>query len=281
MIVSHRHDAIPHPPMQGFLDDRGDSRLTQRIAGNSYLSPPLAHQRTGNNMHFVSSVHTSMLLAGSDETNHSLAALTNASTMASTRSVSSSVGARQLDQSQRTLDQEHDALVIAPLRGPRVLECPFNFVMCFLTFSNMEDWINHSLRHFCIRSGRVVGPPTYNTCCFCDDDFQCDDAHASWKLRMHHVAIHHQLGHRLAHARPDFVFFRYLWEKRLMSDKEYRELSGCSKEPPIAKDRTAAEGAYPSPPQSPNGGRARVLQGGFQESYSSTRRRRENPRRPR
>lgn len=276
----HR-EATQRAPIVDFLENRDDSRLHRRIARQSYLAPTVLHQGNGNQRPLVSSIRTSMLVAGSQVTDLSdLAALTDAPTMPSSHSLSSSVGARQLDNNQRMLDFENGALVIAPLRVPRVLECPFYFLLCCLTFSNIEDWIAHSLEHFRTPDGREIGPSAFNQCCFCDIDFRSDPSN-SWRERMHHVSLHHRHGHRLSHARPDFHLFYYLWQNRLMSDRDYRELRGNLEDPPVARDKSVAERAYPSPPQSPETGRARVIEGGLQDSYSSVRRRREEGQRRR
>ena len=272
--VSRRPDALKRAPLQDFLENRDDSRLPTLLAGQSYLAPAVIHQRNGRQGPIISSMNTSMLVDRSQATNHnSLAALTRAPTHPSSHSLSSSMGARQL-QNQRILADDGEALVIPPLLGPPVLECPFNFLSCLLTFSNMGDWIDHSLEHFRNAVGFNVGPPAINKCCFCDEQVH-DVPGRSWNWRMHHVSVHHHLGHRLAHARPDFDLFRYLWRKELISDADYRELRGNINDPPVVNDRTIAEQAYPSPPGSPTAGRVRILEGGFQDSHSSSRRRRE------
>ena len=58
---------------------------------------------------------------------------------------------------------------------------------------------------------------------------------------MEEIASHHQLGHRLAHARPDFELFKYLWDKRLIEDAHYKNLMGAK-----------GLSAYSTPPTSPN-----------------------------
>ena len=65
---------------------------------------------------------------------------------------------------------------------------------------------------------------------------------------MQHVRLHHCLGHRLGHARPDFVLFKYLFDNRLISDGEYRTLKGSSHN----RAQRAAAAPYPTPPTSPD-----------------------------
>ena len=279
--VSRRRDQTQRHPIQDYLADEEDSRLSRRLAGESTLVPLVIHHTAGIQGPFSRSFGTSRLVADSQATTTmgSLAALTDAPTMPSSESLSSSIGARQLDH-QRILSLEHDALVIAPPSRPQILECPFDFLFCFLTFSNITDWFKHSLVHFQTPGGYNIGPPTHSECCFCDYEFQ-GSPQQCWQDRMSHVAVHHELSHTLAHARPNFPLYRYLWENGLMSDVDYRQLRGNRDDPPVAQDKTDSERAYPSPPQSPHTGRARVLEGGFQETYSGSRRRREERQRRR
>ena len=66
---------------------------------------------------------------------------------------------------------------------------------------------------------------------------------------MQHVSLHHCLGHGLRHARPDFALFKYLYNHRLISDAEYRDLKGNSRD---RTQRAAAAASYPTPPTSPD-----------------------------
>ena len=181
-----------------------------------------------------------MLVSGSEHTSiHDLAALTTTSRITASESEPSSFGARQLDiSSQRLLAEGEDGvLFISRTRTEGNLECPFNFLFCLETFARMEDWVQHSMTHF-----RNARPPDSNRCCFCDASFQSSPTESSWAQRMTHIAYHHQLGSRLAHARPDFELYRYLWNKHLISDIDYRDLMG---------NYASRSQAYPSSPGSP------------------------------
>lgn len=120
-------------------------------------------------------------------------------------------------------------------------------------------WVKHSMTHF-----RHVGPPDSNKCCFCDEPFKSMPGLSSWAQRMEHVAYHHLLGCRLAHGRPDFELYNYLWNNRLISDADYRDLKGNNDE------RSQAAQAYPSPPESPE-----EQPRAYTNTYSSSRIRRE------
>lgn len=244
LAVHRQHTAQQRPAIQDYLEDRNESRIARHLAERSGWPPTHIHQGpdcfgSGEDL------GTSLLVSSGDCTRQSgtpsqeLPALTQGVSEA-TRSVNTSIGARQLGR-QRTLEQEAGgALVLPPITEPRALECPFNQLFCLLTFSNKEDWISHSLTHF-----KRVPPPESNKCCFCSAVFQYPTGERSWRERMGHVELHHQLGHRLATARPDFELFSYLWRHRLISDADYRDLKGNY------DDRSRRVLAYPSLPATP------------------------------
>ena len=96
--------------------------------------------------------------------------------------------------------------------------------------SNSEDWDAHmKKKHFVLKEGRrepickYIGPPTSNNCVFCNDKFQADSGDSSWsKLVNHVVEAHYMHGHRL--TRIDWPLVEYLWEEKLLTPAEYREL---------------------------------------------------------
>lgn len=120
---------------------------------------------------------------------------------------------------QRLLQEDAGVLQIPPPSGTPSFECPFNFFSCTEVFSNSEDWYRHSLVHF-----RNAALPNKIGCCHCDAKFVGPD---SWRQRMEHMAlIHHRLGHRSSHARPDFELHHHLWNKRVISHDDFRALTG-------------------------------------------------------
>ena len=187
---------------------------------------------------------TSLLLSDHTHTRNSetqsLAALTRASSCETSSSVPSSMGVRQLGSPTILSQDGAGALVATPRRGG-ALECPFNLLYCFQDFADERDWILHSLTHF--KDGT---PPKSNRCCFCEATFNSYDGIQSWQDRMNHVFLHHRLGHRLSHSRPDFQLYTYLWKARVISDTVYRDIKGNS------EDRSRHVAAYPTPPVSPN-----------------------------
>ena len=205
--------------LQAYLNDRSDSVLPRRQAEISRLVRITQNHRP----HQSGSAGTSMLLSG----NGSLAALTfDTSTTKTTSSVSSSIAIRDLAR-QNVLDWNGpDEPLGLPDADPRPqLECPFSFLDCFLAFVDDEEWFYHSMEHF----GRH-GPPSFSTCGFCDEEFRAMTGMECWRERMAHVAIHYhcQPRCRLAHARPDFKMFEYLWNKHLIPVEVYKDLLGQS-----------------------------------------------------
>ena len=264
----HRRGQAQAGAIESYVNDRSDSHLPRVLALQSTIASHRPVQLHGPRP--AASHGTSMLPGSSSQgTRHdSLPALTLA-TSRTASSIPSSIGARALENQQRILEEGPDGvLTVPPLSGRRILECPFNLAfLCPLTFSNEDDWMRHSLQHF-IKDGRKIEPPLVNKCCFCDREFFSSTRFQSWGERMRHVCLHHCLGHRLAHARPDFALFKYLFDHRLISDGDYRDLKGNS------RGRSQRVG-YPTPPTSPNSPEVPVYQ-----EITSGRRRDRRDRRP-
>lgn len=245
-VVSRPRNSNPSPTLETYLRDQSD-RVPQQLASLSTLPGESLYQIQGYHGAPRNDNRTSMMVSGSDHTRSSsyqdFPALTLASTRSPSESIPSSVGARGT-QPRHILEvgPEH-VLSIPPLQAQSILECPFNFLNCLMTFSSLYDWFMHSLEHF-----GHAGPSTSNCCCFCDQTFNFLDGRRSWWERMQHIALHHRLGHRLASARPSFQLYDYLWRNKLISNADYKDLKGKS------QDRARAAAAYPSPPASPNQG---------------------------
>ena len=229
LTVTVHQDRV-RPAINKYLHDNTDPRLAACIAAQSGFRN--AHVQTLRSVCGVPQFDngTSMLLSGND----SLAALTTGSSTATSEMKSVSCGAQKLGKSRLLIEGENGVLLVPPrsqLQG--LLECPFNQLYCFMTFTTIDEWFKHSLSHF-----GDVGPPKKCRCCFCDAEFEDKSGLQSWGKRMEHVAYHHKIGCRMAHARPDFDVYTYLWNKRLISDAEYRDIRGPVKSCP-----------YPSHPE--------------------------------
>lgn len=86
---------------------------------------------------------------------------------------------------------------------------------------------------------------------------------------MQHVQLHHQLGYRLAIARPDFELFEYLYNEHLIDDATYKDLKGHSKDRNaeycdlkgfVLPGSSQPSGASVSPPISPASPRSAVVE---------------------
>ena len=225
--------------MDAYLQNSDEPRTSRRLA--QYSSLPVASTSVAGSSRRTarSDARTSMLhMTYSD--NGSLAALTTQSSAATTNSISTSFGGRTLGQPRILELDGQGALQVAPLRNPPQYECPFNHLHCLLVFTSFDEWLAHSLTHF---DGHA--PPGKASCCFCDQTFASPSGMQCWRERMEHVELHHRLGHKLAHARLDLDLYRYLYQKRVITDLAFRDLTiGL----PYG---SGAAGAYPSPPTSP------------------------------
>ncbi|KAK7544006.1 uncharacterized protein J3D65DRAFT_608184 [Phyllosticta citribraziliensis] len=106
------------------------------------------------------------------------------------------------------------------------------------------EWKTHVLSHFHTHS-----PPRKVSCPLCDWGFEhASDGSRAWDVRMNHVAAHHRAGQRLSlssdGAWVDSNLFRYLWQKRIISDAEYQDLSsgGALRGPRMATMGQQVEG---------------------------------------
>ena len=249
-----------NPAITSYLQDLEGSRMPQTLAQRSTLPRSQQYQASSYHGAAPSDIGTSRLPARSDFTqNDSLPGLTRAASSRPSQSVSDGMGERQMNRGLRILVPDPDGALepttLPPLRRPDqgpVLECPFTFIKCFRQFavSNEQEWIQHSLEHFKIRTGRPkrIDPPKINRCCFCPHTFEASSGVDSWRERMDHVKVHHQyLGHRLAAARHDFALVEYFWQNGLLSQTDYRELKPST----AAASRSSQN--IPTPPDSPPG----------------------------
>jgi hypothetical protein len=108
------------------------------------------------------------------------------------------------------------------IRQP-ALECCFWFLRCSYIYYDLDEWVTHCLSHF-----RGEEPPKTVSCPLCDCfQYTCDNGWKSWNQRMEHIGFHHSLlGETLRASRPDFPLFQHLWQKRLISDQDLKELNG-------------------------------------------------------
>ena len=108
----------------------------------------------------------------------------------------------------------------------------------------------------------MVMPPRNNRCCFCGESFFLSSGFDSWFARMEHIARHHQIGHSLSHAQPDFELIDFLWNNYLIDEVMYRELKQNTQDQKRSTDGIS----YPptldttgSPPSTPAVERVRLV----------------------
>ena len=249
--------ASENPQLNRFLDGRDDPFCPQELTAHSLLPAHARHHRDPQYRGESSrSINTSRLVQNSNDSHGSLPGQTSSVESLTSNSEHTSIAVRDLDRSLRTLSIGDNNL--AQINGPGTqrpaLQCPFRLLDCILDYSRFDDWFRHSLTHFQTnhshreRPTPEVTPPTNNRCCFCAATFYSPDGMRSWYERMRHVEQHHQIGHTLAHARPDFQLFDYLWENHLIDEIDYREIKGNT------RDQSRVTHGNPSPPTSDSAG---------------------------
>ncbi|MCJ1338583.1 hypothetical protein MMC09_003872 [Bachmanniomyces sp. S44760] len=205
-------------PLQDYIQDReSDSHLPRQLATQSTLQVPVVHQSQVLRGKRRGSQTTSLLLSGDE----SLAALTSSPTETSSLGPPSSFGERDLNRRLRRLESRTDGVLVLPSAAHTpILECPFHFLYCVLSFTSFGEWFAHSLTHF-----RHIDPPRTTQCCMCEQRFQSSDGKRSWYRRLEHTLLHHQCGHTLASARPEFELYEHLWTNSLIGRADYKALT--------------------------------------------------------
>ena len=169
------------------------------------------------------SADTSMLLSPSSVlesyTYDDLPALTRSSSASSSEDDASTNIEEPLIANRRLLVEDAAGILVTrPRPGPPLrLQCPFTNSGCFQIYTQLDDWISHSLIHF-----KGCDPPKINHCIFCD--WMCTDqsGHQSWAYFMNHLAFHYECGYTLSHARPNFQLSSYMSDAALVDDVDYR-----------------------------------------------------------
>ncbi|KAK7723361.1 hypothetical protein SLS57_004555 [Botryosphaeria dothidea] len=150
----------------------------------------------------------------------------------------------------RLLEEGPDGVLVRPGGAgvaATVYECTFGFLGCrFFATDDEGAWRTHNLSHFHGHS-----PPRRVECPLCDFGFQDPrDGYRAWEARMSHLAAHMRHGQTLATSRPDFNLYRYLWQKRIIDDAEWKELNGGGVLSGVRSDAALASGGAVSSPLS-------------------------------
>lgn len=112
------------------------------------------------------------------------------------------------------------------------LTCEFSIIDCPHSFHplNYESWMAHTLSHF-----QRNPPPPKTICIFCDTTFDCEkrrlDVAENWQQRMEHIHDHFRNGVLAEVARPDYFVINHMYNKGLMSDKDYTHLTKYTERP--------------------------------------------------
>lgn len=217
-----------------YLQNRDDAKIHQCLARQSILPGLEQYQDPEYHGHDPSSVGTSKWPDGTAITSDgSLPCLTHSAASSTVESVASSMGHREMQREIRVLAHDANtggALVPEPFPPHMViLECPYDFLGCRQQFSgrHAEEWLVHSLTHL-TPDGEDAGSaqlPDVGHCRMCDQTFHGSHEGDSWMYLMIHTKFdHHDLGHRLAHARPASHLIEHLWTKKLITRPQYRTL---------------------------------------------------------
>ncbi|KAJ5758631.1 hypothetical protein N7520_005787 [Penicillium odoratum] len=146
---------------------------------------------------------------------------------------------------------------VAPTGG--VYTCLFHMLDCHDSFDDVLQWKMHVWSHF-----RTHPPPRTARCPLCSDEFvddgdeesmllsplsisesrdessrseevnsptssqdiqsQVQQSDSAWNRMLNHVAAHYQSGQTLAGSRPDFELMRHLYNRRIISDAQFKAM---------------------------------------------------------
>ncbi|OJD35601.1 zinc c2h2 [Diplodia corticola] len=222
--------SLPQPshnePLLGFAASAGEVDHQYPYATSITLSkssmapsqappPPQVHNRAPSTV-ASASAYSSSRAGGPPSLIHD-----DRTSCAESSSVDTEYG--KIVQGVRLLEPDADGVLVQPPPATTpVYECTFHFLACRFWTRDEADWRLHNLCHF-----HGNPPPRSVTCPLCDQwGFDGADGAAAWDARMSHLAAHVRMGATLATSRPDFKLFRYLWQKRIIDDAEYKELNG-------------------------------------------------------
>ncbi|KAL9105356.1 MAG: hypothetical protein Q9227_009444 [Pyrenula ochraceoflavens] len=110
-------------------------------------------------------------------------------------------------------------------RAPGDLVCPFQFLDCVKRFEYRSEvpWRTHTMTHF-----RGFLPPPKALCPLCSVEFESPNnakAQLAWDSMLSHLSQTHFLrGETLKLSRPNFDLYKWMWQRRLMSSKMYKDL---------------------------------------------------------
>jgi hypothetical protein len=138
------------------------------------------------------------------------------STSSANTDLASDLGGVQL------LEEDLDGVLVVPStrRSTCNHPCLFHVLACNENFDEEEEWKVHVLSHF-----RGNDPPTEAQCPLCSWKLANSTPSKAWVLMLHHVAIDHfKHGHTLATSRPDFALYKFLYNRKILNEPQYKAL---------------------------------------------------------
>jgi hypothetical protein len=120
------------------------------------------------------------------------------------------------------LEEEEGGALVVPSTQRSVYSypCIFHFLDCTESFILFEEWRVHVLSHF-----RGQAAPTEAQCTLCSWNMADSTRDVAWNFMLRHVAIEHfQIGHTLATSRPDFALYKFLFNRKILNEPQFKAL---------------------------------------------------------
>ncbi|KAF2762103.1 hypothetical protein EJ05DRAFT_197174 [Pseudovirgaria hyperparasitica] len=97
--------------------------------------------------------------------------------------------------------------------------CVFWFLRCSYASTDLEEWWTHCLAHL-----RCNTPPKKSLCPICLRVEEFETGEKAWEWRMAHISLHLRRNEPLIGSHKDRGLFKFLWNKKLISDQELKDL---------------------------------------------------------
>jgi hypothetical protein len=160
--------------------------------------------------------------AGSDASDLVPALVSEGAQSMSTSTDSVNTGLASVLGGVNLLDEVDEGILVAPATTvpDTYYVCIFHLLDCQVAFHDVETWRIHMLSHF-----RGHASPTKAQCPYCPWKTSHAKRDEAWNRMLTHVSTSHSLkAGSVEQARPDFDLFKFLWNRRIISDVQYRTL---------------------------------------------------------
>ena len=109
---------------------------------------------------------------------------------------------------------------------PMLLQCPFEFIQCFHTFTSVHQWDAHCRSHFYDRLPKTVHCPFLD----CHWFITAGTGNEAWDERWDHIQTHFHAGHKVdVTKRPDQVLIEHLWRTGVIGNAQKKELKATGR----------------------------------------------------